>query len=281
MRRLRTNDGGAPHRRAARYHTAKCRAGKTPLHAALRDEITIKYKQLKDKAREVEDAEDDYIEAVADSESAELALENVIRNTDGDLARLDRENPALNAQKTVFPEGFGVVIYPEGEKQLGELPALKIRLSAFKDHPLIEDALKKLDEAEDVLRKAFLAEDTASTTVDKLFAEEQEARRGVREQLDSAYGRLRDFHKARPGTADQYFFNESKSRRSKPKSSTGDTPTKPSPAPANPPVKTPTALASAPVKAPTALTSAPVKAPPAPIKAPSVLGGASQPTKPA
>jgi hypothetical protein len=44
--------------------------------------------------------------------------------------------------------------------------------------------------------------------VDSLFAEELEARREIREQLESAFGRLRDLYKARPAVVERFFLRE-------------------------------------------------------------------------
>src|SRR5262249_29528676 len=118
MRRLRPTDGTAVHRRAARYHIAKCRTASAPLHGQLKAEMAALYDDLKAKARATEDAEDTLVEANADVDSTEIAFENVIRDLDAELDRLDRDDPSLAAQRAVFPEGFGQVIDPEGDGQL-------------------------------------------------------------------------------------------------------------------------------------------------------------------
>jgi hypothetical protein len=215
MRRLRPTDGTLVHRRAAVYHMARCKTGGTPLHATLRNEMGLLVAGLKTKARETEDFDDTDVEAMAEADAAEIALENVIRDVDGDLAKLDRSNPTLNAQRAVFPEGFGQVIDPEGDAQLGVLPALKVRIGAFKAHPEIAAQLIRLDTAEAAFDVALKAGDTADTKVDALFAEEQAARQAIRVQLESAYGRLRDLYKSRPALAEAFFLKESGSRRAK------------------------------------------------------------------
>lgn len=48
--------------------------------------------------------------------------------------------------------------------------------------------------------------ETAAERVKDLFAEELEAQRQIREQLESAYGRLRDLYKSRPGMAEHLFL---------------------------------------------------------------------------
>ena len=155
----------------------------------------------------------------------------MIRDSDAALAGLDRADPTLNAQRTVFPEGFGQVIDPEGDAQLSVLPALKVRLGAFKAHPPIAEQILRLDAAEAALQAALTAGDTAETKVDALFAEEQAARLAIRVQLESAYGRLRNLYKARPALAEAFFLKESGARRAKKEA--------PSPAEPAPPPKAP------------------------------------------
>jgi hypothetical protein len=48
-------------------------------------------------------------------DATEIALENVFRDIDADLGKLDRDNPGLNAQLSVFPHGYGEIIDPENE----------------------------------------------------------------------------------------------------------------------------------------------------------------------
>lgn len=213
MRRLRPTDGTQPHRRAAQFHLRKCKAAKLPLHTTLQTEMKEKVAKLVAKSRAVEDAEDELVGAMAESEAAEEAFEDLIRNVDGDLARLDREDPSRNARGTVFPEGFGAVIDPDGDKQLDVIPGLKARLSQLGAEPIAVAALAKVTEADTALRTAFDAEDKLVDDVESLFAEENEARREVREQLDSAYGRLRDFYKARPALAERFFLKEGRARK--------------------------------------------------------------------
>jgi len=233
MRRLRSADGTAVHRRAARYHLAKCRAGQAPLFAALRAEMTGKYTDLKAKQRAVEDAEDDATDAIAEVDSAEVAFENLLRDIDADLAKLDRADPALNAQKTVFPEGYGKEIEPEGDVQLTVLPALRTRLAAFQGKPGIATALQSFDKAEATFRAALAAKQKATAKVEALFTEEQAARRAVREQLESAHGRLRDLFKARPALAEAFFLHET-APRSPPEAQPEASPKAPADKPAAP-----------------------------------------------
>ncbi|MFS8065123.1 MAG: hypothetical protein ACMG6S_02005 [Byssovorax sp.] len=182
---------------------------------------------LKAKAREVEDYDDTDVEAAAAADTAETAVENLIRDIDADLARLDRADPTLNAQRAVFPEGFGQVIDPEGDAQLVVLPALGVRLGAFKAHPTIAAHLDKLAAAGAALKTALAAGDAADASIDALFAEEQAARQAIRVQLESAYGRLRDLYKTRPALAEAFFLKESGSRRAKKEAPSPATPAAP------------------------------------------------------
>lgn len=208
MRRLRTTDGTTVHRRAARYHMAKCLQAAAPLLSDLHAEMAGKYTTLQLKAREVEDAEDAAIDATAEADATEIALENMIRDIDADLAKLDRANPSLNAKKTVFPDGYGKEIAPEGAVQLTVLPALRVRLACFLASPGVGAALKKLDKTEAAFQAALGVKANAQANVDALFEEEQVARQAVREQLESAYGRLRDLYQSRPALAEQFFVRE-------------------------------------------------------------------------
>lgn len=192
---------------------SKSRSAKNAFHTTLHDEIKAKYEALIAKNREVEDAEDELVGAAADSEAAEEAFEDMIRDLDGTLASLDRSNPALNARATVFPHGFSAEIEPDGDKQLAVLPALNARLQQFIGEAGMTALLGQLDAREIALKAAFDAEEAAAAKVDKLFAEESEARREVREQLDSAYGRLRDFYKGRPAFAERFFQREVRGQR--------------------------------------------------------------------
>jgi len=213
MRRLRMTDGTEPHLRAARYHMAKCQKPGPALHADLRVEVTAKFNQLKTKCRLVEDARTEAIDATAAADEAELALEDMLRDIDSDLGKLDREDPSMNARATVFPSGFGAAIDPEGDEQIEALTKLRVRLAAFSSNPIVAGALTKLDAAETGLRDALKVEAAAEKKVDSLFAEELEARREIREQLESAFGRLRDLYKARPAVVERFFLRETGGRK--------------------------------------------------------------------
>ncbi len=94
MRRIRDTEGTPVHRRAARYHMARCQQGGAQLHTTLRAEMLALFTALKLKARAVEDAEDEAVDASAIADATEVALENVIRDIDDDAAKLDRAAPA-------------------------------------------------------------------------------------------------------------------------------------------------------------------------------------------
>jgi hypothetical protein len=206
MQRLRETDGTPSHRRAIRFFIARSRRVDTPLHQQLLSESKAVYEDLKAKARATEDAEDDAVEASADADAAEIALENAIRDIDGDLERLDRDHHGLNARSAVFPDGFGAIIDPEGDEQRKILPSLHVRLDPFKNKQGMSTAIAKLTASEAAFDEALGAEVKADAAVDTAFAEEQAARRAVREQLESANELLRNFYKSRPAQAETFFL---------------------------------------------------------------------------
>jgi hypothetical protein len=164
--------------------------------------------------RAVAGAEDELTDLSAVAAFAEIAVENAIRDLHADLGKLDRAQPELHAQAKVMPDGFGPVIDPEGEDQFAPLALLRKRLTPFAGQATLADSIAKLDTTEPAFRDAMKAEQAAAQRVEDLFAEELEARRQIREQLESAYGQLRDFFKSRPGMAEYYFLREP-SRRTK------------------------------------------------------------------
>ncbi|MDI1444116.1 hypothetical protein [Polyangium sp. 6x1] len=215
MRRLRPTDGTPLHKRAARYHLAKLTTGGAPLHQELHAEMSAKYSDLTAKARATEDAEDDASAASALADHAEITLENTIRDIDADLGKLDRQMPTLQAQAIVFPHGYGEEIDPEGEAQLQRLAPLRARIAQFAAHGIVAEALARFDAAHAAFAAAIKAESKAEDLAETRFAEELEARRAVREQFESAYGRLRDLYKARPALAEEFFLKEGKRRAPK------------------------------------------------------------------
>ncbi len=128
------------------------------------------------------------------------------------------------------PGGFGAVIDPEGAAQLKVLPALRVRVDSFTAEPTIASVLAQLDTDEAAFKAAIASSDAADVAYDKAFAEEVSARVAVREQIESAYGRLRDHYKARPMLAETFFAKEVGARRTAKKE-----------APANPPPRRPRA----------------------------------------
>ncbi|MFT3764182.1 MAG: hypothetical protein QM820_01475 [Minicystis sp.] len=238
MLRLRPTDGTAPHRRNARYHIDALMTGGAPIHAKLAGEMTLLYADLRAKARASEDAADESLGAAARCDAAEIVVENAVRKLDIEARRADQNEPSLNAQKSIFPRGFGPIIAPEGALQLQTLPGLYVRVAPFLDHPEIAGAVDALKAAEKSFEDRLKDEETARATWSTCFAMELEARRKIREQLDSAYGLLRDFYKGRTMQAEDFFHREKKLR--KPAKSDVIDPTQPAPvAPAAPTGGTP------------------------------------------
>lgn len=216
MRRLRPGDGSKQHKRAARYHLSRLTAegGETPtrLHGEMAPLLAL----LVAKERAGDDADADALAAQALEDHHELNLENLIRDIDADLGKLDRTDPTLNARATVFPHGYGQEIEPEGDAQLEVVPALRARLAKFNGHAVITTHLTHFDSAVQALTNAVKATNTAQDLVDALFAEEVEARRAIREQFERAYGQLRALYKANPAKAETFFLREGPRRPAKP-----------------------------------------------------------------
>lgn len=213
MRRLRPSDGTPTHKRAARYHDSKLVAEGGPLHLQLHAEMAPLLATLITKERAVDDAGDASVGMQAVEDHHETNFENLIRDIDADLGKLDRSNPALNARTTVFPDGYGKEIEPDGDAQVAVTPPLRIRLAKFAGNAVVDDYLTKFDTHVEALTAAVSATNAAEALVEKLFAEENDARRAIREQLESAYGRLRAHYKANPAKAEAFFLREG-SRRS-------------------------------------------------------------------
>jgi hypothetical protein len=216
MRRLRPTDGTAQHKRAARYHLSKLTAegGETPTQ--LHNEMAPRLALLIAKERAGDDADGDALAAQAVEDHHELIFENLIRDIDADLAKLDRSDSTLNARGTVFPDGFGKEIEPEGDAQLLVVSALRARLAKFNNHAVIATQLTHFDAAVTALMNAVKATNSAEEVVDALFAEEVDARKAIREQLESAYGQLRALYKANPAKAETFFLREGPRRPAKP-----------------------------------------------------------------
>ncbi|MDI1450989.1 hypothetical protein [Polyangium sp. 6x1] len=219
MRCPREIDGSSVHRRHIRFH-ASATKGVSPLHDTLHAEASILYASLRDALRAREDAEDAATAASACLARTEGLLENAIREIDAAAKKIDRKDPSLAAQRTIFPAGITPVIKPDGPAQLEVLPPLRIRLAPFAGKGDMDEALAGLDLAEAQHRAALQTVNMVVAEVEIRFAEEREARRAVREQLVSAFGRLRDHYKASPQAAEAFFFREKSSTSSKTKEPT-------------------------------------------------------------
>ncbi|MDI1483806.1 hypothetical protein [Polyangium sp. y55x31] len=207
MRCPRETDGSPVHRRHIRFHLTACK-GAGPVHDMLAAEASTIYMNLRDAERAREDAEDAATAASAGLSRAESTLENAIRELDAAAKKLDRKDPALAAQRTIFPAGLRPVLKPEGQAQLDVLLPLRVRLAPFAGKGDVDDAIAGLDYAEMQHRAALETVDLAAAEVDTRFAHERAARRAVREQLVSAFGRLRDHYKAHPAAAEAFFLRE-------------------------------------------------------------------------
>jgi hypothetical protein len=208
MRRLRKTDSAFVHRRAARYHIVQCRLVSDASHTDLADLMQPRYANLVARTRAVEEAFEQLTDATARADAAEIQLENVIRDTDGVLARLDRENPTLNARRTVFPEGFTPVIHPEKRAQLDTLPQLRSDLDRFAEHEAVAAQRAALDAAEARFRQTLQAEESAEEQVELATIAEHAARRDIREQMQVSFGRLGTLYKSQPQRVEQFFLRQ-------------------------------------------------------------------------
>lgn len=210
MRQLRSEESADKHRRAIRYHMGACRrSANLPLCVSLRQEADACYKALRNKTRELEDAQDELIDLSAEADAVEEALEAVLRDLHQDLGRLDRDNPALNLQQAGFPDGLGDILEPKGKDQLDTVVGLTNRLKSRQDQEKVSEGLKRLEQASNALQSALDAEEKAERNAERLTTEEAEARKSVREQLTSAHGQLRAFFKTNPARAERFFLRES------------------------------------------------------------------------
>lgn len=213
MERVRPEDGTKVHRSCISFHAGACLRGKTPLHEALRSAADARYQTLRACERSVEDAEDARQRTWAEVVAAEGDFENVVRDIDAELGALDRADASLNARRSVFPDGFGQTLKPEGEDQLDVLPGLRKRLQPFQALPSVAPILTRLDTAEADLRTAVDADKVARALIETRKLEEEAAKQGVREQLESAYGQLRSHYKARPALAERFFQKNPRGRK--------------------------------------------------------------------
>ncbi|MBK9263651.1 MAG: hypothetical protein IPM54_28075 [Polyangiaceae bacterium] len=215
MRRLRDTDGRDQHKRAARGHMGKLTLGGSAIHQTLHAEMKVRYESLKERERAHDDAKDAAVEASAICDFTEQMLENVIRDIDADLGKLDRAEPERNARATVFPEGFGKEIDPDGASQLDNLPTLRGRIEQVGPHPVVTETLAKFDAAVETFKTALKSEESAEALEESLFQEELQARKAIREQLEVAYGKLRAHYKANPRKAEDFFLREGSRRKPK------------------------------------------------------------------
>ena len=213
MRRLRSTDGTDLHKRAAKAHMGKLTLGGAPIHQELHDKMKVLFDRLKACARAHDDAQDVEVEASAICDFTEINLENAIRDIDADLGKLDRAEPERNARATVFPEGYGQDIDPDGEAQLEPLPKLRSKLESVGPHPIVTEAVARFDSVVNVFKTKLDAAKAAESHTDALFQEELEARRAIREQLEVAYGALRGFYKTNPRRAEDFFLREGSRRK--------------------------------------------------------------------
>ena len=95
-----------------------------------------------------------------------------------------------------------IVSEPGASAQLGVLPDLHRRLKPYRSHATVDTLAQRLDTNEKDFRDALKAVDVADAKVEAQFAEENDTRRAIREQMEVAYGKLRGFYKARPAQAD-------------------------------------------------------------------------------
>ena len=194
-------------------HMGKLTLGGSSIHQELRAEMKPRFDKLKASERSVSDARDVAVEAGAICDQAEIELENVFRDIDADLGKLDRAEPERNARATAFPDGYGKEIDPEGEAQLANLPVVRQRIEQIGPHPLVTDVLTRFDAAVETFSTAVKADKTADAQVELLFQEELLARRAIREQLEVAYGKLRGHYKSNPRRAEDFFLREGSRRK--------------------------------------------------------------------
>lgn len=206
MQRLDAKDGTPLHIKVIRSHARRVQRVKSALHKTLHAEAKALADELLAKRRGHEDAENAETDAAADAESAELELEDAIRDLDADLEKYDRKHPGENLRIAVFPNGFGEVIDPDGEAQLDTLPRLRVRMEKLNGIKELADSAQAVDGAEANFRDSLSNAQAAGETERAAFAAEIETRTKIRQQIESAHGRLRDFYKARPAIAERFFL---------------------------------------------------------------------------
>jgi hypothetical protein len=115
----------------------------------------------------------------------------------------------------MFPSGFGPIIDQVNENQFASLVTLRANLAPFLSIPSFAAIAATLTEQEKGLAEKLKAKKEATDLVATLEAQENMGRGKIREQLQSAYGRLRDLYKSNPKRAERFF---ERSRKSKPRS---------------------------------------------------------------
>jgi hypothetical protein len=212
MQRLNSDDSTEKYLRTIEYHLQICRRRKaeeifvqlmlegTPL----RDKLEAKVTAMTAQSRVID-------ELSADFDAQELLAEDIIRDLDSDLQKLDRQEPALNAQKKVFPGGFGVVISVEGESQIETLISTRQALRSFESKSLLADSLKRLDHITQEMTSTSKAREDQRKKLQSLAQDERDLKVEIAEHLISVHGRLRSYFKAKPALADRFFLRVTRS----------------------------------------------------------------------
>lgn len=209
MKKLRERDGTARHIRHASYHISFCRHRQNDsFFLQLAQQMEEKRKNLIIASRAAEDEEDKVTALFADTNFAELALEDMVRDLEADLGKIDRQDPTLNVHEQVFPNGIGAIITPEGESQLPVINEFRQRLAAFDKHSWMSPLISRADKAISDFKIALDGKKKGETSLEEVRAKEQQAKTEVREQLVSAYGQLVARFKSRPKFAERYFYQE-------------------------------------------------------------------------
>ena len=215
MRRLTTADGTDKHLDTAQYHSRRCRQRKSdPFFSGLESKIVVVFTSLRNLARAGDDLQEALTDSRADLDEVELTFEDLVRDIDSEAARLDRQDPSLQAQKKIFPEGFGAVIRPEGKSQPAVIPDLKVRLKAFLSMGALGDYIKKLLESEAAFQAAVQDVEKAEQRLANNRSEEREAKRELREQLEENHSEIKKLYKAKPALADRFFSKDARASRS-------------------------------------------------------------------